>query len=108
MNTTIGAKLKTLRKTKKLTQQEVADRVEIKRATISNYEINRRQPSLNDLRRLAEFYGVGLDYFGVASSDEIFEILSRASEVFKNADISKEKKDDLYKSLMRLYLDIKE
>lgn len=107
MNTSIASKLRVLRKTKKLTQQNVADSVGIKRATISNYEIGRRSPSLSDLKRLAEFYGVGLDFFGVAKTDDLLDLLSRAREVFENEKVPKEKKDELYKELMRLYLNIK-
>ena len=107
MTKEIGQKLKTLRKGRKLTQQEVADKLGLVRATISNYEVGRRSPHLSELRRFAEFYGVSLDYFGIASKDEVFELLSRAKEVFANDDIPKEQKDELYKELMRLYLNLK-
>lgn len=107
MNESIGHKLKVLRKTKKLTQQEVADKLGIKRATISNYEINRRTPSLSDLRRLAEYYGVGLDYFGVAQADDLLDLLARAKRVFENDDVPRDKKENLHRELMKLYLNIK-
>ena len=68
MSESIGAKLRTLRKAKKMTQDELAALIGVKRATISNYEIDRRQPSLSDLKRFAEFFGVGLDYFGMEST----------------------------------------
>ena len=106
MTDSIGQKLKILRKARKLTQQEAAEKLNIKRSTISNYEIDRRAPSINELKRIAEFYGVGLDYFGVATKDEILEILSRSRKVFENADISPEAKEELYKEIMRLYLNI--
>lgn len=102
----IGKKLQTLRKGRKLTQLELSEKMGISRATISNYEVGRRSPHLSDLRRFAEFYGVGLDYFGVVSKDEAFELLSRAKEVFENPDVPKEKKDEIYKELMKLYLSI--
>lgn len=105
--TTIGALLRNLRMSKKITQQTVADAVNIKRSTISNYEIGRRTPSLNDLRTLAEYYGVGLDYFGVTPPDEITEIIARARNVFEDSDVSDAKKDELYKTLAKLYLKIK-
>lgn len=107
MNESIGDKLRTLRKAKRLTQQEAADMIGIKRATISNYEIDRRSPHLMELKRLAEFYGVGLDYFGVAQKDDLLDLLARAKRVFESEEVSKEKKDDLYKELMKLYLNIK-
>lgn len=102
----IGKKLQTLRKGRKLTQLELSEKMGISRATISNYEVGRRSPHLSDLRRFAEFYGVGLDYFGVVSKDEVFELLSRAKEVFENPNVSKEQKDEIYKELMKLYLSI--
>lgn len=102
----IGKKLQTLRKGRKLTQLELSEKMGISRATISNYEVGRRSPHLSDLRRFAEFYGVGLDYFGVVSKDEVFELLSRAKEVFDNPNVSKEQKDEIYKELMKLYLSI--
>lgn len=107
MTNEIAHKLKTLRRGKKLTQQEAADRLNITRATVSNYETGRRSPHISELKRIGEFYGVGIDYFGIASKDEVFDLLSRAREVFKNEDISKETKDELYKELMKLYLNIK-
>jgi transcriptional regulator with XRE-family HTH domain len=107
METSIGNKLKTLRKGRKYTQQELAEKLGITRCTVSNYEVGRRTPHLNELKRFAEFYGVSLSYFGVASKDEIFDLLSRAKEVFANEEISKEKKDAVYKELMKLYLEIK-
>lgn len=103
----IGSKLKTLRKGRKLTQQELADKLNITRCTVSNYEVGRRSPHISELKRLADFYGVGLDYFGVTSTDEVFDLLSRAKEVFNSPEVSKDKKDELYKELMRLYLEIK-
>lgn len=39
MNENIGSKLKTLRKSKKLTQQDVADKLDISRATLSNIDL---------------------------------------------------------------------
>lgn len=92
MNESIGTKLKILRRGRKLTQEQLAERLGVNRATISNYEISRRSPSLKELKRFAEFYGVGLDYFGVATKDEVFDLLSRAKEVFASDEISKEKK----------------
>lgn len=108
MTTFVGKKLQELRKARRLTQQQLADKMGVTRATVSNYEVGRRAPHLSELKRFAEFYGVGLDYFGVASSDEVFELMSRAKAVFESDDVSKETKDELYLSLMQLYLSIKQ
>lgn len=108
MTNDIGNKLQTLRKGRKLSQQELAKKMGVSRATISNYEVGRRAPHLSELKRFAEFYGVGLDYFGVASTDEIFDLLSRAKSVFESSSVSKETKDELHISLMQFYLSAKQ
>ena len=96
-----------LRKGRKLTQQELADKMGVSRATISNYEVGRRAPHLSELKRFAEFYGIGLDYFGLATTDELFDLLTRAKSVFESTSVSKETKDELHLQLMQLYLSIK-
>lgn len=107
MSSTIGSKLRSLRKAKGYSQQFVADRVGMKRSTISNYEIDRRLPSLTDLKRVADFYGVGLDYFDLSSTDSIEELLAKARDIFLSDEVSKETKDDLYKEIAMLYFKTK-
>lgn len=106
MNNSIGAKLKTLRKGRKLTQEQAAEALGITRASVSNYEVGRRSPHISELRRIGDFYGVGLDYFGVTPTDEAFDLLSRARDVFNSPAVTKEKKDEIYKELMKIYLSL--
>lgn len=106
-NQSIGAKLKTLRKSQRLTQQAVADKIGITRATLGNYEINRRVPDLRTLQKLADAFNVGLDYFGVATADEVLDLLARAKEVFESESVSKERKEELFNEIMKLKLNIK-
>ena len=107
MTINIGAKIKTLRKGKKMTQFELAEALGITRASVSNYELGRRAPHISELKRIAEYFGVGLDYFGIASTDEVFDLISRAREVFQSDDVPQEKKQAVFDELMRLYLSIK-
>lgn len=102
----IGSKLKTLRKGRGLTQIELAERMDLSRATISNYEVGRRSPHISELHRFAEFYGVGLEYFGVDTLDEGFELLSRAKSVLCNKEIPIEERTRLYKEITRIYLEM--
>lgn len=106
MSEYIGKKLKQLRKTRGLTQDQVSERVDISRSTISNYEIGRRTPNLRDLSALANVFGVGLDYFGITPKDEAFDVLARAKDVFESTSVSRETKEELYRELMRMYLNI--
>lgn len=97
MKETIGNKLKILRKERRLSQQQLADALGVKRATISNYEIDRRTPHLSELQRLAEFYGVGLDHFGVKQTDDVLDLIARAQRIFDNKSIPVEKKEEVYR-----------
>lgn len=106
MSEIIGKKLKQLRKAKGLTQEQVAEKVDITRSTISNYEIGRRTPHLKDLSAIAAVYGVGLDYFGISPKDEAFDLIARARDIFQNKDVSRETKEELYREMMKLYLQI--
>ena len=55
-------KLRLLREAKHLTQQQVADKVGVSKATISAYETVSKAPSIEVIIRLARFYGVSVDY----------------------------------------------
>lgn len=57
-----GLRLKELREAKRLSQTDVADRLEVTRSTISGYECNTITPSVEQLKRLAVLYNASLDY----------------------------------------------
>lgn len=50
-----------LRKRAKLSQQEVADKLEISRSAIGMYEAGRREPDLETLEAFADFYNVDMN-----------------------------------------------
>ena len=102
----IGYKLKTLRKTKKLTQVELADLLGVTRATISNYETGRRAPHIKELERIAKLLGVNLEYFGLEQASDMVDLISRAKLMFSNDNIPVSEKAQVYKEIMRLYLNI--
>ena len=103
----IGDKLKTLRKGRKLTQDQIAEHFGITRGAVSNFEIGRRKPDIKLLQAFAQFYGVPLDYFGEQTQkDELFDLLSRAKVIFKDDNVSKETKEELYREFMKLYLEL--
>lgn len=107
MTNQLNSKLKMMRKRKGFTQQQLADKLGVTRSTISNYEIGRRRPSVSEIIKLTEIFGVNLDFLGVVTKDEVFDLLCRAKTVFANEEIPKEQKEELYKEIMKLYLDIK-
>ena len=55
-------KLKELRKTHKINQDELAKYLNISRQAYSHYEIGARQPSPETLKKLADYFNVSVDY----------------------------------------------
>lgn len=102
----IGKKIKILRKTRGLTQEQLAEKLNVKRATISNYEIGRRMPHIKELEDISEALGVNLEYFGFGGSAAV-DLVARAKVLFES-DISAKEKADAYKEIMKLYLKIEE
>ena len=58
----VKLKLRELRKSRRLTQAQVAEGIHCSVATYSRYEHGARQPSIEMLERLADFFGVSVDY----------------------------------------------
>lgn len=57
----IASNLKFLRKKNGLTQQQFADLMGIKRASVGAYEENRADPKYDLLKKIAEYYGLSMD-----------------------------------------------
>ena len=104
----IGDKIKNLRKSRKLTQAEFAQKIGVSRSTLACYEVGERVPNLKTLQEITEAFGIGLDYFDLSVKDEAFDLLARAKEVFESKDASSDTKEELYREFMKLYLKVKE
>lgn len=57
-----SSKLKALRNENKMTQQYIADRLNVARSTVAGYETKNRQPSHEKLTALADLFHVTVDY----------------------------------------------
>ncbi|MCU5273598.1 helix-turn-helix domain-containing protein [Bacillus cereus] len=57
-----GTKLHTLRKERKLRQEDMAKHLGIARTTYAMYEQGNREPDYNTLIKLATFFEVSIDY----------------------------------------------
>lgn len=55
-------RLRALRKEKKLTQGEIAEILEVARTTYANYEQGTREPDNKNLNKIADYFGVSVDY----------------------------------------------
>lgn len=57
----LGEKIKLCRENKKMTQNEVAEILGVKSATISKYEAGSLEPNIESLKKLAELFEVSID-----------------------------------------------
>lgn len=57
-----GERLRSLRLEKDMTQEDVASYFGLHKTRISQYELNKRQADDDMKKKLAEFFGVSLDY----------------------------------------------
>lgn len=58
----LSKRLKSLRESKQLTQQELADKLNLSRVRYNNYETGKRNPDYDILQIIANFYDVSTDY----------------------------------------------
>jgi len=66
-----ASKLKHVRKEWGFTQRYIEEELKIKQPTLACYESGKRQPDLETLGRLADFYGVSIDWLlGTKGSSE--------------------------------------
>ena len=62
MRKNLGEKLKEARENANLSQQDVADKLNVSRQTISKYELNINEPDLETLKEISYLYQVDINY----------------------------------------------
>ena len=74
-------RLKELRKENKKTQQEVANLLNIAQTTYGGYELETSEPTIETLCKLADYYGVSLDYLVGREHANEFAYLSEQEKI---------------------------
>lgn len=72
---TIGNRLKELRTDRNMTQQELANKMGVKRQIINYYENDNRQPKIDDIKELSKIFGVTSDYLLCSTDFKNFDDL---------------------------------
>lgn len=112
----IGDRIRQLRKSRNITQDELGvvlgDKTTgkpLSRGQVSNLETGKRNLNIHQIKILADYFNVSIETLGF-ESDEIktVDLLERAKLIFENDNVPIEEKQDLYESIMRLYLAAKE
>ena len=109
MYSNLGGKLKLLRTKRGITQDDLAQFLDLSKGQVSNLENGRRNLSLRQLEKICEFFKVDMSYFFmVETSDSCLDLIEKARILFNSNELSSEEKEDLFTSIMRVYLDSKE
>lgn len=112
----IGRRVKQLRKERGITQDELGiilgDKTTSKplsRGQVSNLETGKRNFNIHQIKILADYFGVSIETLGFESNEiETVDLLERAKLIFENEHVPLEEKQDLYDSIMKLYLAAKD
>ena len=112
----IGDRVRQLRKSRGITQDDLGvvlgDRTTgkpLSRGQVSNLETGKRNFNIHQLKVLADFFNVSIETLGFESDEiETIDLLERAKLLFENDNVPMEDKQDLYESIMKLYISAKE
>ena len=80
-------RLKFLREIHKLTQTELADKLGISRLNYNRYELEKVEPDLTTLIKIAKFYNVTLDYICENETNNILDLSILPMIKKKNIDM---------------------
>lgn len=72
MEDSFGFRLKTLRESRGMSQDDVAERIGSSKQVISRYETSRRQPKITVVAEIAKAFNVPLSYFDEDSTDYLY------------------------------------
>lgn len=102
----MGQRIKSLRKEKKLTQQELGKMLNVTKVSVCCYEKGTRIPSLDTLIDMSNIFNVSLDYFVgndsyiVAEDDSNYGIKMSKEEIKIIEELRKNVNEDIYNSLL--------
>ncbi len=106
----VGRKIRDFRKARSMKQDDLGVVLGgLSRGQVSNLETGKRNISLHQAKILADYFGVSLETLGLATNDiEITDLLTRAKLIFESQSVPIDEKQELYESVMKLYLEAKE
>ena len=93
----LGKKIMTMRNEKNLSQEQLAEKLNVTRQTISNWENGQFYPDIDSLVNLSKFFNVSLDVL-LSYDDKVLDYLKDST------DIVKSNKNILYAVLLNILL----
>ncbi len=80
--------LRKLRESKKLTQADVASALKIERSTYTKYESGKSKPFSEMLIKIADYFGVSVDYLLGRSNIQNFKESKIKTKAYHNLDVT--------------------
>lgn len=126
---TFKDRLKQLRNERNLTQKELAEYIGTTRATLASWETGRREPDMETLRKLSEYFNVSLDWlmgktdirdphnlfieeaaqkYGPRGKKQAEKLLKDVKAMFDGGELPDEDKDEFFKAITEIYFESKE
>lgn len=105
-----ATRLRELRKVNNISQQKLSSYLNFGYTAIANYESGRNQPSLDTVKKIAQYFDVTVDYLIGASDyqrrgNEITEKEAELLEIFRR--MNEEEKDALLKVVNLMFRETK-
>lgn len=109
----VGKQIKSLREARGLTQRALAKQLGMAPSTLAMYEIGKREPDNDTLKKFADFFGVSTDYLLGRTDDptppdvdepteqELEELMKKEGLLFDGEYLDKEDREDLL-AVMRI------
>ena len=99
-----GELIKHLRRLRNVSQEELAERLEVTRGTVSNWEIGRRTPDFLMLVKICDIFNVSLDLFVLHNPAQTArEVCAQVDAFLADKEIKQAEKEKLCASLCTLF-----
>lgn len=104
--TLMGQRIKSLRKSKNLTQQQLGKMLNVTKVSICCYEKGTRTPSMDTLIDLTNIFHVSLDYFAgndmfvIAEEENTYGIKMAKEEIKIIEELRKSSNEEIYNKLL--------
>lgn len=105
----MNERIKELRKKLKLTQQEFADALSIKRNTVATYEIGRNEPIDAVIALICKTFNVNEEWLRTGAGDMFLELPEEEEEAAYVSELLEDSDNELYKlikEIMHTYHDL--
>ena len=89
-----GDRLKELRKERNLTQEDIGNLCDVAKNTVSSWEKNINQPSFEIVKKLAQYFGVTIDYLLNFTQNDV-DNMERLKQALKQAGMWNDAIDDI-------------